>query len=101
MEIGSIYIMDKLVHVLIGIACIYILYTVISLVIKVRKAERENCTFDMPLMQIVVRMIGVFVLIAATYVYWKKEFEAGVFFFLMTCSYIIDFIDRSITIKKR
>lgn len=93
--------MKVVTSILICLGCIYVIYSIISLVLRIRKEGKENCIFEATIMQIVTRLIGAFVLIAATYVYSKKELESGMFFLCMTCNYIVDFIDRSITIKKK
>lgn len=88
--------MNVLVIVLVCIGGIYTMYSLVNLLIRIRKVGKGNCVFKASLSQWIIHGSGILLLVGATIIFYEKGSNVWLLFLCLLCNVIIDFVDRSI-----
>lgn len=92
--------MNVIVIVLVCIGCVYAIYSLVNLFIRIKKTGKDNCVFKASLSQWIIHGIGILLLLSATFLFYEKGIKAWLLFFCLICNAIVDFIVRNTRINK-
>ena len=93
--------MEKVVFAAVIIGFLYVLYSLVSTVVKVKKAGKDKCHFRMPVSKMFFRGVGILLVASAALAYRRMGNQGWLPFLCLTIIFIVDFINESIEIKEK
>ena len=92
--------MEIVLYIIASIAFLYVSYSLISMLVKVKKAGRAKCSFRMSLSKMISRGIGILIVISAALVYKSRGNEGWLPFLCLAIINVVDFIVESVEVRE-
>lgn len=92
--------MNVIVILLSCIGCIYAIYSLVNLFIRIKKVGIDNCVFKAPLSRWIIHGTGIILLVSAAVIFYEKEIKTWLLYVSLIFIVIIDFTVKNTQISK-